>query len=138
VLLLSVPSLFAQEPTRFRNVRIVVAASDAETGAYATSLQELLDQRLSQYGLSTDTEAGWLLSVHLEPVFAGQQEPWNGFVLISYALLPIVGEFTVVEALHLQGAALAARHNEALAAEAATISVEVAVHLRAWLRALSD
>jgi hypothetical protein len=101
-------------------------------------LQQPLDKHLSQYGLSTSADAGWLLSVHLEPVFEGQQKLWNGFVLILYTLLPIVGEFTVVEALHLQGATLAAWHSKALAAEAETISVEVAVHLQAWLRALSD
>ena len=130
----------AQAPERFMTVRLEVVAADEGTSRPAEAVAALLGQHLAGLGLGAprDRAPGWLLAVQAEQVFAGDPAPWNDFVLLSYSLLPAVDQFTVVEAMRMQGASLAVRHGESLNHEAQLIASEVSAHLSAWLASLAQ
>ena len=100
-------------------------------------MANLLASHLRRLGLASSDDAGWLLAVQAEPVFEGNPPPWDGFLLLSYQLLPAVDQFTVVEAMRLQGAALAVRSDDSLQHEAQAIATEASTHLATWLASLS-
>ena len=127
-----------EAPHRFMTVRLEVAAADEDARGPAEAMATLLGQYLDRVGLADQEEAGWLLAVQAKAVFVGNPAPWDGFVLLSYHLLPAVDKFTVVEAMRLQGAALAVRSQESLDHEAQLIAADVSAHLTVWLATLAQ